>query len=257
MSGVKAAGLDYGRMRLWGSLSFIAASLVGGWVVERLGAGSAIWLVVAGAALTTAAAHALARPIGLGRLKAATSPPQAFARRGRRPAALAHVPDLPGGRRPGAGRARRVLHLRHAALARPRPLDGLVRRAVGDLDRRRGGAVCLFRRGGAAHRSGGADRARRRCRGGSLARHGLRSAAGAAGAAAAPARADLRRNPRRGHALHRPGRAAKRRPGRRRRSTPPSPAASPWAAPCCSPARSMRRTPAGPIGRWRRSRRSG
>jgi PPP family 3-phenylpropionic acid transporter len=74
MSGVKAAGLDYGRMRLWGSLSFIAASLVGGWVVERLGAGSAIWLVVAGAALTTVAAHALARPIGLGRLKAATSP---------------------------------------------------------------------------------------------------------------------------------------------------------------------------------------
>ena len=39
MSGVKAAGLDYGRMRLWGSLSFIAASLGGGWVVERLGAG--------------------------------------------------------------------------------------------------------------------------------------------------------------------------------------------------------------------------
>jgi len=76
MSGVKAAGLDYGRMRVWGSLSFIAASLVGGWVVQRLGAGSAIWLVVAGAALTTAAAHALARPIGLGRLKAATSPPR-------------------------------------------------------------------------------------------------------------------------------------------------------------------------------------
>jgi PPP family 3-phenylpropionic acid transporter len=76
MSGVKAAGLDYGRMRVWGSLSFIAASLVGGWVVERLGAGSAIWLVVAGAALTTAAAHALARPIGLGRQKAATSPPR-------------------------------------------------------------------------------------------------------------------------------------------------------------------------------------
>jgi PPP family 3-phenylpropionic acid transporter len=76
MGGVKAAGLDYGRMRVWGSLSFIAASLVGGWVVERLGAGSAIWLVVAGAAFTTAAAHALARPIGLGRLKAATSPPR-------------------------------------------------------------------------------------------------------------------------------------------------------------------------------------
>ena len=36
MSGVKAAGLDYGRMRLWGSLSFIAASLV-----RRLGGGAA------------------------------------------------------------------------------------------------------------------------------------------------------------------------------------------------------------------------
>jgi MFS transporter, PPP family, 3-phenylpropionic acid transporter len=48
MSGVKAAGLDYGRMRLWGSLSFIAASFLGGWVVARLGAPSAIWLVAAG-----------------------------------------------------------------------------------------------------------------------------------------------------------------------------------------------------------------
>jgi PPP family 3-phenylpropionic acid transporter len=76
MSGVKAAGLDYGRMRLWGSLSFIAASFVGGWVVERLGAASAVWLIVAGGALTTAAAHGLHRPIGRGRLKAATSPPR-------------------------------------------------------------------------------------------------------------------------------------------------------------------------------------
>jgi len=76
MRGVRAAGLDYGRMRVWGSLSFIAASFCGGWVVERLGSGSAVWLVIAGMALTTAAAHGLARPIGLGRLKAATSPPR-------------------------------------------------------------------------------------------------------------------------------------------------------------------------------------
>jgi PPP family 3-phenylpropionic acid transporter len=76
LSGVKGAGLDYGRMRLWGSLSFITASLAGGWVVERAGPASAIWLVVAGGALTTVAAHTLARPIGLGRLKAATSPPR-------------------------------------------------------------------------------------------------------------------------------------------------------------------------------------
>jgi PPP family 3-phenylpropionic acid transporter len=76
MSGVRVAGLDYGRMRLWGSLSFIAASFYGGWVVGALGAGSAIWLMVAAMALTTLAAHALARPIGLGRLKSATSPPR-------------------------------------------------------------------------------------------------------------------------------------------------------------------------------------
>jgi PPP family 3-phenylpropionic acid transporter len=76
MSGVRAAGLDYGRMRLWGSLSFFAATLLGGWVVEGLGPASAIWLVVGGGVLTTLAAHALARPIGLGRLKAATSPPR-------------------------------------------------------------------------------------------------------------------------------------------------------------------------------------
>jgi MFS transporter, PPP family, 3-phenylpropionic acid transporter len=76
MSGVRAAGLDYGRMRLWGSVSFIAATLAGGWIVERQGAASAIWLVIGGAVLTTLAAHALARPIGLGRLKAATSPPR-------------------------------------------------------------------------------------------------------------------------------------------------------------------------------------
>jgi PPP family 3-phenylpropionic acid transporter len=76
MSGVRAAGLDYGRMRLWGSLSFIAASFVGGWVVARLGAGSAIWLVVAGAGLTAAAAHGLARPAAPGRDAGAAQAPR-------------------------------------------------------------------------------------------------------------------------------------------------------------------------------------
>jgi PPP family 3-phenylpropionic acid transporter len=76
MTGVKAAGLDYGRMRLWGSLSFILASIGGGWLLEPLGAGAAIWLVAGGVVLTVAAAHALQRPIGLGRLKAATGPPR-------------------------------------------------------------------------------------------------------------------------------------------------------------------------------------
>ena len=67
MAGVKSAGLDYGRMRLWGSLSFVAASLIGGWVVTRAGASSAIWLVVAGAVMTIAATHAVPRPAATGK----------------------------------------------------------------------------------------------------------------------------------------------------------------------------------------------
>jgi len=71
LSGVKAAGLDYGRMRLWGSLSFIAASLGGGWVLGHLGASSAVWLVVGGGMLVVLAAHGLAPPIEMAGLKGA------------------------------------------------------------------------------------------------------------------------------------------------------------------------------------------
>jgi PPP family 3-phenylpropionic acid transporter len=49
VAGVRQAGVDYGRMRLWGSLSFIAASFVGGVLVGRWGADAAIWLIVSGA----------------------------------------------------------------------------------------------------------------------------------------------------------------------------------------------------------------
>src|SRR5262245_27355543 len=70
-----ASGLDYGRIRLWGSLSFVASSFGGGLLLERLGAGAVVWLIVAGGALMTAAAHALERPISLDR-RNATSRPQ-------------------------------------------------------------------------------------------------------------------------------------------------------------------------------------
>lgn len=62
MAGVRRAGLDYGRMRLSGSLTFIAASFIGGAAVDRWGAGAGIWLIACGAALTVAAAHGLPRP---------------------------------------------------------------------------------------------------------------------------------------------------------------------------------------------------
>jgi PPP family 3-phenylpropionic acid transporter len=50
----------YGPVRLWGSVSFILANLVGGVLLARLGADQVIWAVVAALALTTAAALVLA-----------------------------------------------------------------------------------------------------------------------------------------------------------------------------------------------------
>ncbi len=47
---------DYGRVRLWGSISFIAASMGAGYVLSRAGAGSILPMILAGCAITVAAA---------------------------------------------------------------------------------------------------------------------------------------------------------------------------------------------------------
>lgn len=48
LSHVVARGMDYGRVRLWGSLSFIAMSIAAGSLIDRLGGeGAIVWLVVA------------------------------------------------------------------------------------------------------------------------------------------------------------------------------------------------------------------
>jgi PPP family 3-phenylpropionic acid transporter len=60
--GVRTAGLDYGRMRLWGSITFIVANFAGGVLIEALGGGFGIWLIASGAALTVGAAHMLPVP---------------------------------------------------------------------------------------------------------------------------------------------------------------------------------------------------
>lgn len=62
MAGVRLAGADYGRMRLWGSLSFIAASFVAGLLVTRHGAGAIAWALIAGGLATVLAAHLLPPP---------------------------------------------------------------------------------------------------------------------------------------------------------------------------------------------------
>ncbi len=62
MTGVRRAGLDYGRMRLWGSLTFIVASFGGGFIIEAYGSGAALWLLIAAAVALIGAAHVLPRP---------------------------------------------------------------------------------------------------------------------------------------------------------------------------------------------------
>jgi MFS transporter, PPP family, 3-phenylpropionic acid transporter len=56
---VQNTGLDYGRARLWGSLTFVIMGLIGGAVLDVFGPSSGLWLLIASAALTVAAAYVL------------------------------------------------------------------------------------------------------------------------------------------------------------------------------------------------------
>lgn len=59
VKGVRLFSLDYGRMRLWGSLSFVIVGLIVGGLIDSSGTEAALWVMVAGAVLTVVAAHAL------------------------------------------------------------------------------------------------------------------------------------------------------------------------------------------------------
>jgi PPP family 3-phenylpropionic acid transporter len=61
VKGVRQYGLDYGRMRLWGSLSFVLVGLIVGVWIDRSGSEAALWVMICGTVLTVAAAHALPR----------------------------------------------------------------------------------------------------------------------------------------------------------------------------------------------------
>lgn len=76
MEGVRRFGADYGRMRIWGSLSFIAMSFAGGLALERWGPAAALWLLIGSIGCTALAAHILPRPTCRGRLEAATALPR-------------------------------------------------------------------------------------------------------------------------------------------------------------------------------------
>lgn len=59
VNGMRATGYDYGRVRLWGSLSFIAANVAAAEIVARTGSASIVWMIVAAFTLTLLAAVTL------------------------------------------------------------------------------------------------------------------------------------------------------------------------------------------------------
>ena len=63
VSGIRFRALDYGRVRLWGSISFIVASLGAGLVIGRIGPGVVMPLLVAATALMILGVHRLPREL--------------------------------------------------------------------------------------------------------------------------------------------------------------------------------------------------
>lgn len=71
-TGLRTGALDYGRVRLWGSLSFIVASLGSGLIIGKIGPEVVLPLLVAATALMVLGAHLLPGELG-GRKSSAPS----------------------------------------------------------------------------------------------------------------------------------------------------------------------------------------
>jgi MFS transporter, PPP family, 3-phenylpropionic acid transporter len=72
LRGLKARGLAYGPVRLWGSVAFIIANLAGGLVLGTWGAGTLVWALTAALAATAVAAWRLPRTADGGEAAART-----------------------------------------------------------------------------------------------------------------------------------------------------------------------------------------
>jgi PPP family 3-phenylpropionic acid transporter len=72
ITGVRTAGLDYGRMRLWGSVTFVVAGLIGGTAIDWAGPVAVAWCFVMSAGLMVLAANVLPRPANRRTLEANT-----------------------------------------------------------------------------------------------------------------------------------------------------------------------------------------
>ena len=217
VSGVRSAGLDYGRVRLWGSGSFILTSFGAGLVIGQFGASSVMPMILGATVLMIAGVHLLPREVA-----SRPSPSTPVLRRISIVDAvkLAHshvLPAVPPRRQHHPGKPRALLHLRHAALARARLRRRNHRRALGTRRRRRDRVVRRLRidpraLGRAAHADGG-----RRRSSPPLGSDGLRPAALGDGDAAMPARHELRRGASRRDLFPEPGRAGEPRRDRARR----------------------------------------
>jgi MFS transporter, PPP family, 3-phenylpropionic acid transporter len=64
VGGIRTGALDYGRVRLWGSLSFIAASLGCGIMIDRIGPEVVLTFLVGATLLLVIGAHFLPRELG-------------------------------------------------------------------------------------------------------------------------------------------------------------------------------------------------
>jgi PPP family 3-phenylpropionic acid transporter len=72
ISGIRKSGLDYGRVRLWGSLSFIAASLGAGGVIQVWGAGAVLPMLVSATTLMVLGAYLVPKDLDSSRISGAT-----------------------------------------------------------------------------------------------------------------------------------------------------------------------------------------
>jgi len=63
ISGIRKSGIDYGRVRLWGSLTFIGASLAAGIVIQFWDAGTVLPMLMAATSLLIFAAYLVPRDV--------------------------------------------------------------------------------------------------------------------------------------------------------------------------------------------------
>ncbi len=91
LAAVRTASIDYGPVRLWGSIAFIGAGYVGGALLEASGPGAILWLLAGGTAAMAMTAYFLPSP----RLDPISGEPSATGRERLTVAAVARVIGAP------------------------------------------------------------------------------------------------------------------------------------------------------------------